>query len=141
MISGYRLLQPFLFRKVGLHDTCGVNNLHGMPGLISGLLSVVFCYVASESVYGPSLYMIFKSAAPNEGSDKLQELQDQFPDLISAGENRTLGSQALMQLAALVITVCLAIVCGSITGILLNVQSAFNPLGEQEFFDGLKKKK
>ena len=134
---GYRLLQPFLFSKIGLHDTCGVNNLHGMPGLISGLLSIVACYFATESIYGPSLYMIFPHAAPKEGSSQLTALQNELPDLIEAGDNRTMAYQALMQFAALAITICLSTVCGGLTGMLLNISSVFDPLGEHECFDGL----
>lgn len=56
---GYKVLQPYLYNKLKLHDTCGVNNLHGMPGIISGVLSIIFCYMATEEIYGPSLYIMF----------------------------------------------------------------------------------
>jgi ammonium transporter Rh len=36
---GYEHLTPIL-DKVGFHDTCGIHNLHGMPGVIGGLASV-----------------------------------------------------------------------------------------------------
>ena len=45
--------QGKLLEKVKLHDTCGVNNLHGMPGLISGLASVLMLSVAYIDLYGP----------------------------------------------------------------------------------------
>ena len=44
---GYAYIQPFLARKINLHDTCGVHNLHGMPGLIGGIVSAI---VASRGV-------------------------------------------------------------------------------------------
>ena len=49
-----------------------MNNLHGMPGVISGLASIVAVYVASEATYGASYYKIFPEAAPIDGSSQLR---------------------------------------------------------------------
>lgn len=38
---GYAYLGKFLQRTINLHDTCGVHNLHGMPGLISALTTAI----------------------------------------------------------------------------------------------------
>jgi len=106
-----------------------------MPGLISGFLSIFFCYLASEETYGDSFFMIFPRAAPNEGNNNLRELQKNYRDMIEPGENRTMETQALMQLAALVITIVISVVSGMVTGILLNVQSVFHNLGDGDYFD------
>ena len=49
-VIGYEYLTPLL-KRIKLHDTCGVNNLHGMPGLMSGLLSALFAMIAGEKTY------------------------------------------------------------------------------------------
>jgi ammonium transporter Rh len=37
---GFMILNPYL-QTLGFHDTCGVLNLHGMPGVFGALVSVV----------------------------------------------------------------------------------------------------
>ena len=46
------LLQPLL-KRCKFDDTCGVNNLHGLPGLIAGLGGIVVAYMADDDKYGP----------------------------------------------------------------------------------------
>ena len=38
-VFGFARLQAYSFNSCGLHDTCSVLNLHGMPGLIGGAVS------------------------------------------------------------------------------------------------------
>ena len=49
---GYQVIQEWLQDKFNMHDSCGVNNLHGMPGIFSTLLSALFCGIATEETYG-----------------------------------------------------------------------------------------
>ena len=43
--------QPLLLSKLKIHDSCGVHNLHGMPGLFGGLLSVLLAGIATPETY------------------------------------------------------------------------------------------
>ena len=45
------LFQPFLQEKLKVHDTCGVHNLHGMPGVFGGILSAIFAALATKETY------------------------------------------------------------------------------------------
>ncbi|XP_031203710.1 ammonium transporter Rh type A [Mastomys coucha] len=40
-VLGYKFLSPLLANKLMIHDTCGVHNLHGLPGVLGGLVSIV----------------------------------------------------------------------------------------------------
>jgi len=92
---GYNYIQPLLEKKIKLHDTCGVNNLHGMPGILGALISAVVAGAGADSeVYG-------------------SQLADNFP----AGY--TPGKQGGIQVASIVNTVVFAIVGGLLTGMII----------------------
>ncbi|CAN9507890.1 unnamed protein product [Ophioblennius macclurei] len=38
---GFKYLTPILASNLGIQDTCGVHNLHGMPGILGGLAGIV----------------------------------------------------------------------------------------------------
>ncbi|XP_036405083.1 ammonium transporter Rh type A [Megalops cyprinoides] len=38
---GFKFLSPILAANLGIQDTCGVHNLHGMPGILGGLAGIV----------------------------------------------------------------------------------------------------
>ena len=40
-VIGYTLIQPRLEKALKITDTCGVHNLHGMPGLFGGLTAIL----------------------------------------------------------------------------------------------------
>ena len=39
-VCGYQFSSPYLADKCGIHDTCGVGNLHGYPSLVGSTLSL-----------------------------------------------------------------------------------------------------
>ena len=55
---GFVAVQPFLDSYIGLHDTCGIHNLHGMPSVLGGLLSVAIPSMFPEmSVFDPDVQL------------------------------------------------------------------------------------
>lgn len=50
---GYDRVQGFLYNKVGIHDSCGIHNLHGMPSVIGGLVSVILPLLTDQGGAGP----------------------------------------------------------------------------------------
>ncbi|CAI8034311.1 Ammonium transporter Rh type B-B [Geodia barretti] len=118
-VFGYKFLSPLLEKYLYIQDTCGVHNLHGMPGVFAGLGSFVAAALASYSgggnkvQYGDSLYVVFPARAPSsEGELTLA----QAGLGVGTGDGRSAGEQAGYQLACLATTLAIAIIGGLITG-------------------------
>ena len=58
-VAGYVYVSPFLQRTIGLDDTCGVHNLHGMPGILGALGGCVSSAMAGTNLYGSSVGIVF----------------------------------------------------------------------------------
>eukprot|EP00092_Neocalanus_flemingeri_P108432 GFUD01139254.1.p1 GENE.GFUD01139254.1~~GFUD01139254.1.p1 ORF type:complete len:531 (+),score=139.87 GFUD01139254.1:95-1687(+) len=112
---GYEHISPYLVRKFKITDTCGVNNLHGMPAIFGGLLSVLMAAIATKDQYDQ--YNI-------DGDDPAKSsLQEIFPQSKRDwGEDGwSPGKQAGAQMAAMVVTLVIAVVGGLLTGKLLKI--------------------
>ncbi|XP_062403340.1 ammonium transporter Rh type C-like 2 [Sardina pilchardus] len=65
---GYIFLTPFMERKLKIQDTCGIHNLHAMPGVIGGIVGAITAAAASTEVYGKEgLINTFDFEGPFEG--------------------------------------------------------------------------
>ncbi len=106
---GFEFLSPFLKRKFRIHDTCGVNNLHGMPGIMGTLLSAIMAALATPEEYGKGLHALFPAL---EGSV-------------------TPSQQAVNQLLAGLVTLAIALVGGVITGLLLRYVGRWQALDNE----------
>ncbi|CAF1045088.1 unnamed protein product [Adineta steineri] len=97
-VLGFHFLLPKL-QRIRIHDTCGVNNLHGMPGLMAGITGIILVFSGNRSNF-------------------LDHLTDVC---LSGGKQRTNNMQSAYQAAALGLTLCIAIVGGLITGAVLRL--------------------
>ncbi|KAJ3045375.1 hypothetical protein HDV00_010245 [Rhizophlyctis rosea] len=105
---GFVFLQPILVHTIGLHDTCGIHNLHGMPALLGGLIGVMATAASRDDVYG----------SPGASF---------YPH----GSN-----QPVFQLASVVITLGLSLVSGAFVGLLvLAVRKHLNPIPDELLFE------
>ncbi|XP_059001563.1 ammonium transporter Rh type B [Mustela lutreola] len=111
---GYKFFTPILEAKFKVQDTCGVHNLHGMPGVLGALLGVLVAGLATHEAYG-------------EGLDSV------FP-LVAAGR-RTATSQAIYQLFGLLVTLTFASVGGGLGGLLLKLPFLGSPADSQCYED------
>jgi len=122
-VCGFQYVQPVLLEKLKIHDSCGVNNLHGMPGLFGGLLSVLMAGIASSDVYD--------KFSENQKDKSLIEI---FPAL-AEGKGGTPGTQALAQFLALLLTLGFAIVGGIITGLIMRAVGKFEKMSKEDLYN------
>ena len=107
---GYNKIQPSLYHRFHLHDTCGVNNLHGIPGIIGGISGAISASFTSDELYGDNIQNIFPAM---DGT-------------------RTNIEHGFYQFLALATTLGISISSGLFTGRLLNTKCCRN---QKKYFD------
>jgi len=106
-VFGYVYVGPMLESKLGVYDTCGINNLHGMPGLMGGIGGAISAASAGSTAYGDSIGAVFSFRAP---------CLDKSNPAYTEDCGRSAGEQGAHQLYALLATFVISIVGGVIAG-------------------------
>ncbi|MFH4976190.1 hypothetical protein AB6A40_002899 [Gnathostoma spinigerum] len=111
-VFGFAYITPFLAKRLKIHDTCGVNNLHGMPGVYAGILSFILACSYDTKMYGKNLAAIY----PSVESGERNEVQ-----------------QGLYQLAGLATVLASSIISGFLTGLCLRLP-LWNQVDDAEYY-------
>lgn len=112
---GYAYLTPFLTKYTKTHDTCGVNNLHGMPGILGAIAGAIAAAHADVDKYGSDgLYNLFPEMAPGKG--------------------RSAKAQAGYQIAGLAVALGISVIGGIITGFIVRWK-IFDPPTREQMYD------
>ncbi|XP_064469844.1 ammonium transporter Rh type A-like [Ornithodoros turicata] len=134
-VFGYKYISPFLANSWRTHDTCGVHNLHGLPGVLAGITSIIVAASATWNHYGESLYLLYPARVPAANSTAYTRMNTTLP--VVPGLGRTAAEQALYQLCALCATIAIAVAGGVATGLLIRLDS-FNVVSSHVLYeDGL----
>ncbi|CAG2222915.1 CD241 [Mytilus edulis] len=131
---GFRLITPCLSSKAKLHDTCGVHNLHGMPGVLAGIASAILASLSSYEKWGDSVFVIFHGRAPGFNSTEYKHYHN-TNSTWEPGLGRSGMEQGGYQIVALIITLAIALVGGTITGFILKLPFCDRPDGDSLFDD------
>lgn len=118
-VVGYMYVSEWIQEKFGVWDTCGVHNLHGMPGIIGALGGAISASAAGTSSYGNNICTIFAGRCDANG-------------VLLTTSRGTAAGQAWSQIGALAICLAISISCGMLTGSFL--KAAF-PAHKSEFQD------
>uniref|UniRef100_A0A4W5JQN5 Rh family C glycoprotein n=1 Tax=Hucho hucho TaxID=62062 RepID=A0A4W5JQN5_9TELE len=113
---GYIFISPFLEKTLKIQDTCGIHNLHAMPGVIGGIVGAITAAAASESVYGK------------------QGLINTF-DFTGDFKDRTVLTQGGYQAAGMCVSIVFGVVGGAIVGSILKLPIWGDPADENCFDD------
>lgn len=114
---GFNFLSPFLDRTIGLKDTCGILNLHCIPGFLGAIVSVIVTGSADEMTQGEGF--------PEGPFATVQKIWPVYG-------SRTWRELAGNQLAGIGTTIGIAVLTGALTGVAMRY---IDPLTEY-FEDG-----
>ncbi|XP_019495636.1 PREDICTED: ammonium transporter Rh type C [Hipposideros armiger] len=113
---GFVYLMPFLESRLRIQDTCGIHNLHGIPGIIGGIVGAVTAACANVHTYG------------QEG------LVHAF-DFEPGDAYRSPSLQGSFQAAGIFVSLAMALVGGIIVGMILKLPIWGQPADENCFDD------
>ncbi|XP_066095248.1 ammonium transporter Rh type C [Saccopteryx bilineata] len=115
---GYVYLTPFLESHLRIQDTCGIHNLHGIPGIIGGIVGAVTAACANSYTYGQ------------------QGLAHAFDFEVSNHEWSS-STQGGFQAAGIFVSLAMALVGGTIVGLILKLPIWGQPADENCFEDAI----
>ncbi|XP_005942900.2 ammonium transporter Rh type C 1 [Haplochromis burtoni] len=113
---GYIFLTPFMEKHLKIQDTCGIHNLHAMPGVVGGIVGAITAASASIEVYG------------HEGLVNTFDFEGKFKDMVPTTQG---GHQA----AGLCVALCFGIGGGIIVGAILRLPIWGDPADDNCFDD------
>uniref|UniRef100_A0A8C0XBB2 Ammonium transporter Rh type C n=1 Tax=Castor canadensis TaxID=51338 RepID=A0A8C0XBB2_CASCN len=99
---GFMYLTPFLESRLRVQDTCGIHNLHGIPGIIGAIVGAVTASYATPEVYGESGLV-------------------HYFDFEGLKEKWTTKTQGKFQVFGLLLTLAMALLGGTIVGLILKL--------------------
>uniref|UniRef100_A0A8C8FEL5 Ammonium transporter AmtB-like domain-containing protein n=1 Tax=Oncorhynchus tshawytscha TaxID=74940 RepID=A0A8C8FEL5_ONCTS len=117
-VLGFKFLSPILEQKLKIQDTCGVHNLHGMPGVLGAIVGAVTAALATKEVYGDGLVCLFFTSWESSG-----DVEASF--------------QGIRQAISLAVTLGIALLGGLITGFILKLPIYGAPPDTICFEDGI----
>jgi len=125
-VWGYVYLTPWLERKFNIHDTCGIHNLHGMPGILGAVGGAISASLAGDShVVGDNVNSIFPFRAPSTHAAAIAQgwctnatgvVLGMGGGDCKLGEGRSAMEQGGYQMASLGVTLLCALVGGVFAG-------------------------
>ncbi|XP_067357496.1 ammonium transporter Rh type C-like 2 isoform X1 [Channa argus] len=113
---GYVFLTPLLEKHLKIHDTCGIHNLHAMPGVLGGIVGAVTAACATDSVYSA------------EGLTAMFNPNGYFESVIPS-------KQGGLQAAGLCVALCFGVGGGIIVGFILRLPIWGDPADENCYDD------
>uniref|UniRef100_A0A8C1A136 Rh family, C glycoprotein a n=2 Tax=Cyprinus carpio TaxID=7962 RepID=A0A8C1A136_CYPCA len=113
---GYLVITPFMEKYLKIQDTCGIHNLHAMPGVLGGVVGAITAATASESVYG------------HEGLVNTFDFEGNYA-------KRTPATQGGFQAAGLCVALAFGIVGGAIVGFILRLPCCWGDPSDENCFD------
>ncbi|XP_038558090.1 ammonium transporter Rh type C 2 [Micropterus salmoides] len=112
---GYLYVTPFLEKYLKIQDTCGIHNLHAVPGMLGGFVAAIVSASASVSVYSKEgLNSIFEEVASGK---------------------RSVNTQGGYQAAGTCVAIAFGLVGGAIVGFILRFPIWGDPADDNCFDD------